>query len=383
MKLYYIANARMPTEKAHGIQIAKMCEAFVEEGIDLTLVVPRRVTEPQTIQEYYGLRVPVKLIKLPVLDWYTGGRLGYPLSSFSFTISYLIFLWKRKRSGEKFILYTVDMDNYSSSALTFLGLPLFSEMHGSKPQTILQRMLFKKVKGIIPINRIIVEELQNRFPNSPTKYLVEPNGVDLAKFSAKYDKRDARKKLELPQDIPVVLYAGRFFDWKGLEILPQTAFLTPHIRWQTVGGAQADFERLVKQSLPENLFFAGSRPHSEMPLWFAAADALLVLGTSRDIQSYRYTSPMKLFEYLATGRPIVASSTPAIREIVTEKEAIFYIPDNTADLARVVQYAVSQNEKLLPLTEAAMRQATRSSWRARAERIVGFITEHTNSNLHV
>ncbi|MFA6315447.1 MAG: glycosyltransferase family 4 protein [Candidatus Paceibacterota bacterium] len=382
MKLYYIANARMPTEKAHGIQVAKMCEAFVEERIDLTLVVPRRVTEPQSIEEYYGLRVPIKLVKLPVLDWYTGGRLGYFLSSFSFMVSYLIFLWKRKRKGEKFILYTVDMDNYSSSALTLLGIPLFSEMHGSKPPTLPQRMLFRRAKGIIPINKIIVAELQSHFPNSSAKYIVEPNGVDLSKFSTKHNKKDAREQLGLPVDVPIVLYAGRFFGWKGLEILPQAASITPLVRWQTVGGGQADFERLVKQSLPKNLFFAGSRPHSEMSLWFSAADALLVLGTARDVQSYRYTSPMKLFEYLATGRPIVASSTPAIHEIVSEKEVLFYLPDDAENLAQVVRYAVSNDEKLLPLTEAAMRQATRSSWSARAKRIVKFMGENTNSNIY-
>lgn len=374
MKLYYIANARMPTEKAHGIQIAKMCEALAEEGIDITLVVPRRKTEKQSLKEYYRLRCDIKLVRLPVIDWYTGGRIGYFLSSLSFVFSYLIFLFIKKLKGEKFIIYTVDIDNYSSSALALIGKSLFSEMHGAKKPTFAQRTLFKKIKGVIAINKIIIEELKNNFPHSSAQYIVEPNGVDLAQFSTVYNKKDARIKLGLPVDIPIVLYTGRFFDWKGLEILPQAALLTSHIRWQTVGGSKEDFERLVKQTLPENLFFAGGRPHEEMPLWFASADALLVLGTVRDIQSYRYTSPMKLFEYLASRRPIIASNTPAIREIVTEKEVIFYAPDDAQNLAQLAEQAVYDKEKKTQsLTELAFNLAKKYSWSARAKRVSQFM----------
>ncbi len=373
MKIYYIANARMPTEKAHGIQIAKMCEAFIEEGIDITLIAPRRGKSKESLREYYKLRVDVPIIHLPVIDWYTGGRFGYPISSLSFMISYFIFLLRKKMKGEKFILYTVDMDNYSSSALACFRVPLFSEMHGAKHSTLAQRILFKKVKGIIAINKIIVEELKQNFPNSSAKYIVEPNGVDLSHFEQKFTKKEAREKLGLPQDIPIVLYAGRFFAWKGLEILPEAASKTSHIRWQMVGGVKEDFVKLVEKPLPENMFFAGDRPHGEMSLWFTASDALLVLGTKRDIQSYRYTSPMKLFEYLAMGRSIVASSTPAIREIVNDKEVLFYEPDNTKDLARVVEYAVLSNESNKMRNSEAKKHGERCSWKARAKRIIEFI----------
>lgn len=375
MKMYYVANARIPTEKAHGIQIAKMCEAFIEAGVDVTLVVPRRTTEPISVRDYYGLRVNVPLIRLPALDWHRGGRFGYFLASLSFMLSYTFFFWRKKMSGEQFILYTVDTDNCSSSTLVLLGLPLFSEMHGAKLSTLAQRMLFTKVNGIIAINQIIVEELQHTFPRSHARYVVEPNGVDLTSFQ-KIEKSDARRQLGLPQDTPTVLYSGRFFEWKGLEILPEVARATPLVRWQMVGGTHEEFTRLIQTPLPDNFFFAGSRPHSEMCLWFAAADALIVLGTTRDIQSYRYTSPMKLFEYLATGRPIIASKTPAICEIVGEDEVLFYEPDDVQDLTRIVQYSLMHTEELKPRIEKAMRHAIASSWSKRAERIVRFMETH-------
>jgi glycosyltransferase involved in cell wall biosynthesis len=375
MNIYYIANARMPTEKAHGIQTAKMCEAFIEAGASLTLVIPTRRGPRDTLKNFYNLRVEVPTVRLRTLDWYNGGRFGYFISSLSFICSYVLFVWRKKRVGEKFVLYTVDNDNYSLSCLALLGVPFFSEMHGSKSSTIAQRALFKGVRGIIAINRIIVDELKATFSKSSARYIVEPNGVDLSTFS-QIQKKEARTKLGLPEDACLVLYAGRFFEWKGLEILPRAAKLSPHIRWQTVGGDEAYFKQFVQEILPLNLFFAGGRPHTEMPLWFAAADALLVLGTKRDIQSYRYTSPMKLFEYLAVDRPIVAAETPALREIVSEKEVTWYKPDDAEDLSRQVAAAMSHTPTISARVEAAKKMSTEYSWKRRAERILAFISAH-------
>lgn len=82
MKYYYIANARLPSEKAHGIQIAKMCEAFIEAGLDITLIAPRRRGSNSDLASYYNLRVPVPIRFLPAIDLYTGGPLGYRISSY-------------------------------------------------------------------------------------------------------------------------------------------------------------------------------------------------------------------------------------------------------------------------------------------------------------
>jgi len=375
MKIYYIANFRMPTEKAHGIQIAKMCEAFIEEGVDLTLVVPNRRNNKKSLKDYYNLRVEVNAKYLPVIDLYIYGRLGYLISTFTFSLSYIFFLLKKKICGEKFIIYTVDADNYSLSSigLILLNVPIFSEMHTSKLRSIPQSILFKKIYGIIAINKIIVEELKSNFPKSKVKYIVESNGVDLSDFGEKFNKEESREKLGIPQNIPIVLYSGRFFEWKGLEILAKSAKETPSIRWQSVGGAKEDFSRLVKEPLSDNIFFAGNRPFSEMPLWISASDILIVLGTKRDIQSYRYTSPMKLFEYLAGGRIIVASKTPAILEIVNDKEVLFYEPDNSEDLVRVINLALEQKDKLKSLIEESKKHAVKVSWGARAGRIIEFI----------
>src|SRR4051812_48474807 len=106
MRLYYIANAHMPTEKAHGIQIAKMCEAFITLGIDLVLVVPTRPRGEVSVKEFYGLRSDIRIAQVPAFDWYNFGRIGYTLSTLSFMLSYSLYLLRHAKKGD--VAYTVD-----------------------------------------------------------------------------------------------------------------------------------------------------------------------------------------------------------------------------------------------------------------------------------
>lgn len=379
MKVFYVANEYMPCEKAYGIQMAKMCEALIEEGVDLTLIVPSH--GPQgSLQEFYGLRVDVPTLWLPTLDLAEYERFGYFCMSLSFSISYVIFLLYRWLKGERFVLYTLDADRYSSSALALIPAPLFSEMHGAKRRTFGSQLLFSRVQGIIAINRIIIDELKKTFPHSIARYIAEPNGVDLAMFVPQ-DRVEARTKLGLSLEAPIVLYSGRFYEWKGLEIIPRAAALSPEIRWQMVGDTREKFAAVVKEPIPENMHFVGSRPHSEMPLWIAAADATLVLGTKRDEQSYRWTSPMKLFEYMAASRPIVASATPAIKATLSERSALLYKPDDEEDLACKVRQAITGGEHITLLVRESLQAAQALSWSDRAKRVVRFIKSTLNENL--
>ncbi len=375
MKIYYVANARMPNGKAHGIQIAKMCEAFIEAGADLTLAVPRRGMEG-SIREFYRLRVEVPLERFSSLNWYNGGRLGYFLSSVSFMLTSLLFVLRKKWRGERFVIYTIDLDNYSSSLLPLAGVPLFTEMHGGKPNSLAQRFLFRRLRGVFAINSLIVEEFKKKFPHSPAEYLAEPNGVDAALFAPR-DKAEARRRLGLSPEAKIALYAGRFFSWKGLEILPQAAARTPGVEWHIVGGTREEFREVARaKELPALMHFQDVVEQSEIPWWLAAADALIVLGTKRDRQSFYYTSPMKLFEYLLSKRAVVASATPAVREIVSDTEVFFYEPDSAEDLARQVLRAVLPTPERESTISRAYAAGERHSWQGRAERILAFIASH-------
>ena len=370
----------MPTEKAHGIQIAKMCEAFIEAGIDLTLIVPNRKTVPKSMKDYYGLRVDIPMIKLPAIHTHTGGKILFTLSSLSFALSYFAHRWLFWKKGERAVVYTIDIDNTAYCLIPFLGLPYFSEAHSTKAKTWIHRILFSRISGLFTINRIIKKEMIEKFGLEPQRVVAEPNGVDESWFASEQNsntRKEARRSLGIDENLKLALYVGRFFDWKGLEILPPTALLLEsNMAIGVVGGPKEEFARITGiQSLPPNLLFFGDQPYAIIPLWLQAADVLIVLGTKRDMQSYYYTSPMKLFEYMASGKPILASDTPAIREIISEKEAVFYTPDNADDMAQKLWYTMNRSDETVLKVSSAKSLATTFLWRNRALRILEIIHE--------
>jgi glycosyltransferase involved in cell wall biosynthesis len=375
MRLYYIANARMPTEKAHGIQIAKMCEAFIDLGVDVTLVLPSRKNISKSIKDFYGLHVEVKTAVVPAFDWYDRGRVLYTLSTLSFACSYSLYLLTHYKRGD--VVYTVDLDHLAYAPLPFLGLPYFSEMHGGKPHTLVHRVLFKRARGIIPTNTITRDQLKETFGMKEENLIVEPNGVDLSNFSP-IARAEARRLLGLPQEAKIALYVGRFFDWKGLEIISEAVqHLPKDITIGIVGGSAEEYARITKKD-PGRIVFYGEKPYTEIPRWASAADVLLVLGTKRDEQSYRYTSPMKVFEYMSIKRPIVASSTPAMQTILSEGECYFYEPDDAKSLALAIETAVSRAAEDRVLR--AYEKVKKHSWSARAERVLAFLHKHETAS---
>jgi glycosyltransferase involved in cell wall biosynthesis len=212
VKIYYVANARMPTEKAHGIQIAKMCEALIEAGAEVELIAPRRANTSRTIQDFYGLRVSVPTVYIWTPDWYSRGRLGFWASSVCFMVGYALYLLKKKRPGAGGAIWTIDVDQFSFFFIPYLGMPYIAEIHDAKPSTFTFRALFRRAARIVVINDIISRELGDIFKIPSGRISVHPNGVDLYHFQAR-SKGEARRKLQLPFDTRVALYVGRLYQW--------------------------------------------------------------------------------------------------------------------------------------------------------------------------
>lgn len=376
MKIYYVANVRMPTEKAHGIQIAKMCEALIEAGVPVELVVPSRGGDMRTLQDFYGLRVMVPVRRLRVPDWY-GSRMGFVASSFIFAVRYFLYLWLRKIRGVSFIIYTTDIDQFSFFPIPFIGTPYFIEMHDAKKKNILFTLFLRKARGIAAINRIIQSELINVF-GLPREVLVLPNAVDLSPFQNQTeDQISARAALGIAHGKLVVMYVGQIYGWKGLEILPMAARRMPDRLFYVVGGTAQDMRAIgAMDEQPENLICVGYRPFQEIPRWLRAANILVATGTKKDAYSYLHTSPMKLFEYAAAERPIVAAQTPAIQDIFTQQgglEVFFYDPDNAEDFERAIRAVLTDLDGAMERAKNARELIAQHQWKYRVEQMVEFM----------
>ena len=361
MNLCYIANARLPTEKAHGAQIVKTCEALVREGAAVELVVPKpRNPLREDPFSYYGSKQVFRITYLPVIDSVALGRFGFWLESLSFALAVIAHMLLSRAD----VYYS--RDELPLWLVSFFKRNIVWESHTGRYNLFARRLLKAPRKAVV-----ISQGLKNYYKErgATARMLVAHDGVDLSAFEHPQPQEAARARLGLPLDKKIALYAGRLDGWKGVETLCEAAGLLPeNVRVAVIGGEDAQVA-MFKKKYP-NLLFLGARPYRELADNQAAADVLVLPNTGKDEISARFTSPLKLFSYLTAGKPIVASDLPSLREVIDEESAFFFIPDSPPSLAAAIKKAVNEpGDK----PARARSLAARYSWDARARSIVEYI----------
>lgn len=377
MKLIYIVNARIPTEKAHGIQIMKMCEAFSKlevrgARLDVELLIPKRFNwikgDPF---EYYGIESNFKIKKLPCLDLIPLdkyiGHLALWIEATTFFLFVLPYVLFKKAD----IIYSRDKFSLPS---TLFKKNIFFEAHNFPQNYFLYTPFFKRLKGII----VITQKLKDLFVEKgipQSKILIAPDGVDIEMFDVRCKMDEAREKLSLLLDKKIILYTGHLFPWKGVDTLAQASqYLPQEVEIYFVGGTEKDVEKFkVRYSKLGNIRIIGHRPHSEIPYWLKSADVLVLPNTAKEEISRYWTSPIKMFEYMASKRPIVASDLPSIREILNENNAVLVKPDSPKDLAEGVKKVLETSELAEKISNQAFSDVQNYTWQKRAEKILDFI----------
>ncbi len=397
MKLLYIANQRIPTEKAYGLQITKMCQAFAGLGLEIELLVPtRRNPIKKDIFDYYSVGRTFKFKKVFAPDFYLPGKLD------------LIAFWiKNLFSGLVLFMFAlgskVDIifsrDELPIYFLSFFKSNLVYEAHRySKAKKVFYRRFKNAGVKIVTISQGLTKAfLQEGF--SQNELLTSPDGVDLEEFSLGISQEEARKKTSLPLDKKIILYSGQLFEWKGaaslLEVARNFQFsIFPDgeaiedprqsrdnfqnnlkdVLFVFVGGMPTDIENFRKKAEGlKNVLLLGQRPHKEIPYFLKSAD-VLVLPNKKDGQiSEFYTSPLKLFEYMAAERPIVASDLPSLREILNENNSVLVKPDNASALADGLKLVLSDDALADRISQKAFEDVQKYSWQERAQKIINFI----------
>ncbi|MEK9183035.1 MAG: glycosyltransferase family 4 protein [Patescibacteria group bacterium] len=366
MKMVYIANVRLPTEKAHGLQIMEMCQAFSKSGLEVELVVPRRLNYIKDDPfGYYGIAPVFKIKRLPCLDliFLKFGIFGFWIESITFLLAAKFYLWFRHYD----ILYTREI-----AAFLFFSKAIV-EVH-SLPDR-LYGFIYRKAQKIIVLTSFLKARLVKEANLLENRISVAADGVDVKKFDIKETKEYCRKKFSLPLNKNIVLYTGHLYKWKGVRILLQAARNFQDISFVFVGGTKEDLKsfRADTQYSISNIQIIGHRPHAEIPYWLKAADVLVLPNSAAEKISSHYTSPMKLFEYMASGVPIVASDLPSIREILNEQNAVLVRPDDPADLARGIEVVLKNKELADKIAKNSQTASADYSWNSRVKKIKDFI----------
>jgi len=391
----YIANARIPSEKAHPYQILKMCEAFVQNGMDVELVVPFRVQTSmrmraiEDIWQYYGLEEKFRITTLPSLDLIFAGShlpswieyLFFYLQASTFYVFAVLYSLLRRRGG---VIYSRGPEFLFVLSLIKPGWQpqMYYEAHtfpGSRVGKRLRSWVGKRIGGLI----VITDKLKDLYMELGVledRILVARDGVDLQKFGEETDKEKAREKLGLPIDKSIVCYTGHLFPWKGVYTLADSAKLLQQCLFVVVGGMDNDirkFQDYLKAEGISNVEVVGYVQPSIVPDYLFAADVLVLPNSAKAKIASHYTSPLKLFEYMASRRPIVASNLPSLREVLRDGEnAVLVEPDDPRALAEGIERTLNDAELAACIGRQAREDVVQYTWEERAVNIATFAAAH-------
>lgn len=354
MRIAYILNQRFPTEKAYGIQVAKMCEAFVLAGAEVILFVPTRPSafNPDPFQ-YYGVK-GFTIVRVASPDWY------WPryLDRFAFKIKNWVSARRLMKTVRKYmpdIVYTRD-ESIARYAQVF-------EAH---------KMTYKKIP-VVAISASLKEALVEQGMDA-SKILIAHDGVSPEDFAVAPEPT-------IPRDLPVVGYVGQLRTMgmeKGIDTLLAAVARVPYVRALIVGGTAEDVQLYQKQAeklgVQSRVIFTGRVEPSRVPSYLSACDVLTM--PFPNVEHYaRFMSPLKLFEYLAAGKPIIASDLPTIREVIDEKSAVLVAPSDPSSLAGGMEKILSDPSFAKELAERSHALVAQYSWEVRAHRILSFISK--------
>lgn len=367
MKLVYIANLRLPTEKAHGIQIMKMCEAFSNLGLEVELVVPRRLNKIKDDPfVYYKIKRNFSITKIPCLDLiaidYILGRWSFLIQSFIFLFFVKLYLLFKKH----FLIYT--RDELVGLFFSHINLEIHSLRDKVKEWQI---RIFNKAKVLIVLTSFIKKELISVGVDC-NKIIICSDGVDLDEFNICLSKMEARKQCGLPEDKKIILYSGSFYryGWKGVDVLLEaTNFFDAGHLFVFVGGSTDDIAAIKRKRESNNILLVSHQKHSIIPVYLKAADVLVLPNTGASVISESYTSPLKLFEYMASGRPIVASELPSIGEVLNEKNALLFQAGDPQSLAESIEKVLSDDDFCNRIASQAFLDVKNYTWIKRVETI--------------
>ncbi len=395
----YIANARIPTEKAHGLQIIQNCEAFADAGVRVTLWAARRVNTPEmrAVSDpwaYYGVKRNFALSRIPCLDFLSIApvrlqRLAFAVQLATFTLAVLV----RAMFTHADIYYS--RDPLVLWALSFVTprrtLAYEAHRQSSGRGRWLQRRVVGRVGTVIAITPKLAEDL-TALGADPAHVLVAHDGVRRERFANVPAQSEARQMVGWPQEAFIVGYVGRLHTLsmdKGLDTLIAALRQVEGASLALVGGPD-DMTEVLRQhwvglGLDESRFLcAGHVPPERVPLYLSAFDVCAMPHPWTEHFAY-HTSPIKLFEYMAARRAIAASDLPGWADVVQDGESALLVPPG--DVA-ALEAAIARLRDDLALRErlaacAYERVMEHYTWEARARGILGKAIGYNQDNTSV
>ena len=370
MRLVYLSISYVPSRSASSVHAMKMCAALARAGCAVELITkltPSRL-EPGVEDDFafYGVEESFTVTKLRRPARRGGG---------------LVFLdamrrhLNRRRDVD--LVYSRDLGGAWLASRS--GQRVIFEAHGLPAgpfAAALSRRLLRRpeLAKIVFISRAL-EELWR------AQGLVPPAGRSLVAHDAADPFPVASRAADASPRPPTAGYVGHLYDGRGVELLIEVAKRLPNVDFALVGGRERELARWRSRVTPENVVFHGFVPPGRLPALYASFDILLmpyqrsVAVRSGLSDTARWMSPMKMFEYLATGKAIVSSDLPVLREVLEHgANALLVDPEDAAAWAEAIDRLFGDDALRTGLGERG-RQCfvARHTWDTRARAVLAGI----------
>ncbi|MEO0649578.1 MAG: glycosyltransferase family 4 protein [Planctomycetota bacterium] len=381
-----VANARMPSQRAQSLQVAQMASAFQRVGAQTRLIHARRVPTPplpdgKTLFEHYAVPEGPEpdVLAVECRDWIDRSprRMQFVparLQEWSFARSAARAVLDRPRPS-----WVLSRELETARYLVRAGhRGIFLELHRVPGGRLRRRWLAEAcdgARGVVAISGGVAQDLERI--GIRAEVLVEHDGFPAERFDGSRTQAAARAAIGVPADVPLVVYTGGLLEWKGVDVLIDAARRLPEYRFVIAGGMDADVDRMREYAEGvTNVRLDGFQSPERVLDYLVAGDLGVVPNRSRPEISARYTSPLKVFEAMGVGLPLVVSDLPSLRDILDPtSEAVFVTPDSPLELAAGIQRAMEDSHLRYHLSKRARKRAPRHSWTSRARRILRWMGE--------
>lgn len=312
MKLIYFSNSVLFSKKANCIQVMKMCEAFSNNFDEVTLYAYSEEKSIEGVHEFYGVQNNFS-IKLYQYKKSTVNRVVNSVST--------LLKLSKKNKNETTIYCREIFSAFFASIFRYKNV---YEIHNLPPRKaqFLVNYIFKSKTNIlnITISNSLKNKLEELYNPKNLIYafhdgasIVNKNFTNPPEF---YDKSNFN-----------IGYVGHLYKGRGIELIIELAKKLPDFSFQIVGGEKSDLDRL-KNSSPKNVFYHGFVAPKDTSKYRFFSDILLMPykkglaseGSSADSSSWM--SPMKLFEYMSSLKPIISTDLTVLREVLNDENSI-------------------------------------------------------------
>ncbi|MEA3046126.1 MAG: hypothetical protein QOJ53_458 [Sphingomonadales bacterium] len=369
MRIIYPLMWARPDRKADREQSVNTAAALARRGVEMTLLMPQGRDDPdlsaEDLRAWFGVEGDFLLVQRP--SRWAGESLARSL------------MWLRQVFRDP-ALAGADLVYSRIPAMLGVGqrapLPFAADHYRPWPDDApLARPLIRrtarhrKCLGLI-LHSHYAAQAYRRAGVPDAKILVAHNGAGVAMTGPPGDQGAARAVLGLPAARKIALYAGRVNGEKGLDQIVALAALRPEVLFVLVGaeGASAIETRGNVRVVPW-------QAPAALPAWLYAADVLLIPPSRAPLEQFRNcVLPLKLFSYLAAGRPILAPAAPDTAELLSDGVNALLVPPGMLEVAAAALDRILGDGALAArLGAAALDQARDLTWDRRAERIAGFL----------